>query len=155
MTRGGASRRADIVIGAIILLIVMAMYLHTFSEKYDTGPLFGDVSTVFVPRLILIALGLLSVGLMLRGAVRPENGVGRTLNWGRIVATFGVACAMSFGAYWVGYWIAMPLGVFLAGVAIGYPRYLVLAAAAALATITVWATLGYLARVPLPHGQLF
>lgn len=155
MATGRNRSTSDIVIGMVILLAATAMYLHTYSDRYDTGPLYGDVSTVFVPRAILIALGLLSAGLALRGALRPAGPAGPDLNWPRVVMTFAAAAAMSLGAYWLGYWIAMPLGVFLTGLAIGYPRKAVLAAVSIGATAIVWFTLGYLARVSLPQGQLF
>ncbi|WP_417522775.1 hypothetical protein [Marinovum sp.] len=138
-----------------VLLAAAAMYFHTFSDRYDSGPLYGDVSTVFVPRVILIALGTLAAGLALRGALRPAGPAGRDLNWSRIILTFAAASAMSLGAYLLGYWIAMPLGVFLTGLAIGYPRKAVLAAVSLAATALVWFALGYLARVSLPQGQLF
>jgi hypothetical protein len=153
--QGWRSAQADIVYGIAILAAGAAMLAHTFSEIYDTGPLFGDVSTVFVPRILLIAICILAASLVVKGALARDSESLDAMNWQRIAFTFAAASATTAGVWYFGYQIAMPVGIFLTGLAIGYPNRLILAAASVAATATVWLTLGYLARVSLPEGQFF
>lgn len=152
---GLSSGKADVLYGIVILTCACAMLAHTYSDIYDTGPLFGDVSTVFVPRVLLISIGVLSVGLIVKGALARDGETIEPMNWGRIASTFVAASATTAGVWYLGYLIAMPVGIFLTGVAIGYRNWIVLAVASIIGTATVWLALGYLARVSLPEGQIF
>jgi len=152
---GLSKTKADVIYGVVILATAAAMLAHTYSDIYDTGPLFGDVSTVFVPRILLITICLLSAGLIARGALNHDDQTLEAMNWARISATFAAACATTAGVWYFGYFLAMPLGIFLTGLAIGYRNWIVLAVASVFGTMTVWITLGYLARVSLPEGQVF
>lgn len=147
--------KADVIYGIVILATAAAMLAHTYSDIYDTGPLFGDVSTVFVPRILLISICVLSAGLIARGALSHDDDTLETMNWGRIAVTFAAASATTAGVWYFGYFLAMPVGIFVTGLAIGYRNWIVLALAGVIGTATVWITLGYLARVSLPEGQIF
>ena len=150
--RGG---RADAVYGLVIFVAAAAMFAHTYSDLYDTGPLFGDVSTVFVPRILLGTICALSFALIVKGALNTSGDRLASINWYRMALTFGAACLTTLGLWYLGFLIAMPIGVFLTGLAIGYPNKLILAAASIAGTGIVWLMLGYVARVSLPEFHLF
>lgn len=147
--------RADAVYGLVFFAAAMALLAHTFSDQYDTGPLFGDVSTVFVPRLLLGVIAALSFALIIKGVTDKSGDELATINWRRLFLTFAAACVTTAGLWYLGFLIAMPIGVFLTGLAIGYPNKLILAAASVVGTGIVWLMLGYIARVSLPEFHLF
>ncbi len=152
---GWSKAKADIVLGIALLAAASLMFAHTFANRYDSGPLFGDVSTVFVPRIVLVLIGCLAVIMAIRGAMTRDSEQLEELNWRRMAITFGAACATSLGIWVFGYVLAMPVGIFLVGLAIGYPNKLVLAATCVVATAVIWVALGYFARVPLPTGTIY
>ncbi len=147
--------RADSIYGLVFFVAAAALFAHTYSDLYDTGPLFGDVSTVFVPRILLGLIAALSVALMVKGLLDRSGERLAPINWRRLFLTFAAACLTTAGLWYLGFLIAMPFGVFLTGLAIGYPNRLILAAASIASTGVVWLMLGYVARVSLPEFHLF
>ena len=147
--------RADIAYGLVIALVAAAMFVHTYSDRYDNEFLFGDVSTVFFPRLLLAVIIALAVGLALKGVRGTAEGDFPPINIGRVALTYGVALVTAAGVWFVGYLIAMPVGVFLAGLALGYPNRIVLGLASISAPLIVWLVLARFAQVSFPTGTLF
>ena len=150
-----AQGRADFIFGAITAVASIAAFVHTFADRYTSEFLFGDVSTMFVPRLLLGLIVLLAVGLMLKGIRDREGGRLPEIAIGRTVAVFS-ACVLSIAGVWyIGFLIAMPVGVFLVGWTMGYSNKLVLAGTAVAAPLLTWVILGKLAQVAFPTGTFF
>jgi len=147
--------KGDVFIGAAFSLFALAMYAHTFSDRYVNSFLFGDVSTVFFPRVLLILIALLSGGLVVRGLFVAGSTDGPAVRIGRIAVTY-LACVATIAGVWlVGFLIAMPLGIVAIGLAMGQRRLVALIATAVIAPLLVWFVLGRLAQVSFPHGTLF
>lgn len=147
--------RADVLYGIVIAIFAIAMFGHTFSSRYDNEFLFGDVSTVFFPRLLLGLIVALSLGLALRGARGQGEDALPEINVIRVASTYGAAALAIAGVWFVGYLLAMPIGVFLIGLALGYPNKVILAATSVVAPVLVWIVLAKFAQVSFPAGTLF
>ena len=150
-----AQGRADVVYGAVLALGASAMFAHTFAERYNNDFLFGDVSTVFVPRILLALVVILSLCLVLKGARDKSQNTLTPVDVRRTVAVLSACIASIAGVWFIGYLIAMPVGVFLVGLAIGYPNRIVLAATALVAPLLTWVVLGQFAKVSFPLGTVF
>ena len=147
--------KTDILYGAITALVAAGMIVHTYDDRYVSEFLFGDVSTVFVPRLLLGAIVILALFLVLKG-LRDREGVSLpAVQIGRVMAVFAAIVATIAGVWFIGYLIAMPVGVFVIGWAIGYPNKLILAVTAVVAPMLTWFVLGQFAQVSFPPGALF
>ena len=147
--------RADVIYGAVAAMGGTAMFTHTFSDRYSNEFLFGDVSTTFVPRILLGLIVLLSLGLVIKGLRDRDGGSLPAVAIGRVALVFG-ACVLSIAGVWfIGYLIAMPIGVFLVGWAFGYPNKLVLLVTAIVAPLLTWLVLAEFAQVSFPNGQIF
>lgn len=153
--RGPSAAKADVIYGLVLGVMASVMMVHTFSSRYEVAHLFGDVSTMFTPRLLLGVMIALSAALIFKGLRNRGGDVLESVNVPRVVLTFLAATATTAGVWFIGFFIAMPIGIFLTGLALGYPGKLVLAATSLAGTIIVWLTLGVFANVALPTGVLF
>lgn len=154
MPKGGQAR-ADMLYGLVMAAAALAMFVHTFSDRYDNEFLFGDVSTVFFPRLLLGTIVTLALALALKGAKSNSEEEFLIVNLGRVAMTYGAAVLAALGVWYIGYLYAMPFGVFLVGLALGYPNKLVLAGVSIVAPLTIWVVLAQFAQVSFPTGTLF
>ena len=153
--RGLSAAKADVIYGLVLGVMASVMMVHTFSSRYEVAHLFGDVSTMFAPRLLLGVMIALSAALIFKGLRNRGGDVLESVNVPRVVLTFLAATAATAGVWFIGFFIAMPIGIFLTGLALGYPGKLVLAGTSLAGTIIVWLTLGVFANVALPTGVLF
>ncbi len=153
--RGISAAKADVIYGLVLGVMASVMMVHTFSSRYEVAHLFGDVSTMFTPRLLLGVMIALSAALIFKGLRNRGGDVLESVNVPRVVLTFLAATATTAGVWFIGFFIAMPIGIFLTGLALGYPGKLVLAGTSLAGTIIVWLTLGVFANVALPTGVLF
>ncbi len=119
--------KADVIYGIVLGVSASAVMVHTFSSQYEVAHLFGDVSTMFAPRLLLGVMIALSLALIFKGLRNRSGGVLESVNIPRVVLTFLAATATTAGVWFIGFLLAMPIGIFLTGVALGYPGKLVLA----------------------------
>ena len=147
--------KMDVIYGLVMACGAIAMFAHTFSSRYNNEFLFGDVSTVFLPRLLLGCIVLLALSLSLKGMRSNSEESLPDVNVARVALTFGAAAIAVTGVWFVGYLYAMPVGVFLIGVALGYPNKMILAAVAVIAPFAVWLVLAKFAQVSFPSGTLF
>lgn len=153
--KGLRAGKADVLCGIVICTVAASMFVHTYSDRYDIDMLFGDVSTVFFPRILLGMIGALSLALAIKGARDKSDERLVSLNWRRVFLTFLAALLTALGVWYLGYEIAMPVGVFLTGLALGYPNKIVLALTSLFASAIVWLALGHFAQVSLPASHLF
>ena len=153
--RSLSAAKADVIYGLVLGVLASVMMVHTFSSRYEVAHLFGDVSTMFAPRLLLGVMIALSVALVFKGLRNRGGDVLASVNIPRVALTFLAATATTAGVWFIGFFIAMPIGIFLTGLALGYPGKLVLAGTSVAGTIIVWLTLGVFANVALPAGVLF
>ena len=151
-TGGAAVRGLDTIFGAVSLVIALALMAHTFSDQYDVNQLFGDVSTVFVPRALLVLWIICSAIIIARDNTGMEgfNDI-RWGPWGRVA---GVLTATTAAVWAFGFLYVMPLGIFALGWAFGYRRWGWLALVSVAGPLTVWLILGVVAGVPLPEARL-
>lgn len=154
MPKGGQGR-ADLIYGLVAAVAALAMFAHTFSARYSNEFLFGDVSTVFFPRLLLGTIALLSLGLAFKGLRSTSTEGLPNIHFRRFALTFGATLVGIALVWYLGYLIGMPVGVFLVGLALGYPRKLILAATSVAAPLIVWLVLARFAQVSFPTGTLF
>lgn len=143
--------RADTLYGLVMAAISAALIVHTFSDAYEFNPLIESVSTVFFPRIILGGILLCSLGLIVKGLRNrdPDDQLD-TIDKIRVFLVLAACAATAAGLWFIGYFYAMPVGVFLTGVALGYPNKTVLAVTAIVATALTWVALGYFANVIFP-----
>ena len=153
--RSLSAAKADVICGLVLGAMASAMMVHTFSSRYEVAHLFGDVSTMFAPRLLLGVMIALSAALIFKGLRNRSGEVLESVNVPRVVLTFLAATATTAGLWFIGFFVAMPIGIFLTGLALGYPGRFALAGTSIAGTIIVWFTLGVFARVALPTGVLF
>ena len=142
---------ADILYGLFLGAIAIALFAHTFSDIYEFNPLIENVSTVFFPRIILGAIVICASALISQGVRNtdpddhlPQIDVKRTL------LVFAAVAATTAGIWFIGYFYAMPVGVFLTGWALRYPNKWILAATSVSATVIVWVALAHFAAVTFP-----
>ena len=144
------TKSADIIYGIVTAAIAGALFVHTFSDVYGFNPAIESVSTVFFPRILLGGLVLCSFGLIFKGMRESCEEHTPAVNAFRVLAGLVVAASTAAGMWFVGYFIAMPIGVFLMGAVLGYPKKFILAGVAIVATGVVWFALGHFAAVTFP-----
>lgn len=140
------------------MLTSALLFLHTFSDRYEFNPLLGDVSTVFFPRIVLVALFVLAAVLTVRGTVRsPDDGeeASGTLDVARLSAVFGAICLSAVILWLAGLVLGGPLVVALTAWTLGYRNPYVLAAVAVILSLLLWAVLGEVAGVSVPRGAIW
>lgn len=139
------------------MVVSALLLLHTFNERYELNPLLGDVSTVFFPRIVLVALLVLSAVLTIRGTVRsPTDGEGAGVkpDVARLATVFGAICLSAVVLWLAGLVIGGPVVVALTAWTLGYRNPYVLAAVAVSLSLVLWALLGEAASVSVPRGAI-
>ena len=154
MAKSIRSGMADIVSGSAILVGAAVMLLHTFSDRYDLGMLFGDVSTVFFPRVVLGALMLLSAVLVVRGVRAGEGEALGAIDAPRLALVAVVAALTALGVFWLSFMLVMPIGIFGVGWTLGFRRPVPLAVASIAGPAVVLVALERAANVAVPTGLL-
>ena len=76
----GKRLHPDFYYGLVLLVVGVGLLWHTAHDRYDFDLLFGDVSTVFFPRIILI----LWIGLATVLIVNGMRGLGSQEDLGRV-----------------------------------------------------------------------
>ncbi|MDE0304539.1 MAG: hypothetical protein OXI87_06605 [Albidovulum sp.] len=131
------------------------MLAHTYSPRYDIEFPFGDVSTVFFPRILLEIIIVLSRALAFKGA-RGKSGDGIIrVNASRVILALGVAALGIAGVWYLGFLVALPIAIFLPGDALGYPNKRVLVLTSFVAPLIVWGVLAKFALGAFPTGTIF
>ena len=149
----------DFFYGLVLLAIGGGLFLHTFSDRYDFDLLFGDVSTIFFPRIVLILWMGLSAILIVNGA----RGRGDTADRKRLAAialprltiVLGVTIATAVFLWAAGLLIGGPVLMISIGIALGYRRWIALVPFSIALPVAVWIALSKVAKIALPAGVLW
>lgn len=149
----------DFFYGLVLLIIGGGLFLHTNSDRYDFELLFGDVSTVFFPRIILIMwMGLSGILIVngLRGLGSAEDR-DRLFSVGipRLISTLGVIVVSAVVVWLIGLLIGGAILMIAVGIALGYRRFAILVPVSILLPVALWFALGHVARISLPSGLLW
>lgn len=155
----GKQLHPDFYYGVALLIIGGGLLLHTFNQRYDFDLLFGDVSTVFFPRIVLILWMLLSCILIangLRGRGNPEDHARlKAVDIGRFLLVL-IVIIISVVVLWLtGLLIGGPLMMIAVGLALGYRRLALLVPVSVAMPLIIWFALGKVARISLPMGILW
>ncbi|MEO1018073.1 MAG: tripartite tricarboxylate transporter TctB family protein [Pseudomonadota bacterium] len=145
-------RGTDTIYGIVSFSIALILFIHTYSERYEINHLFGDVSTVLVPRILLGSWMFLSAILVIRDSL--SLAVFADVQWRNFVLIGAIASLIVGGLWLFGFLVTMPFGLFALGWAFGYRRWVVLLIVSIAAPLAVWLVLSYLAAVPLPDARI-
>ena len=144
------SATADILYGVAVLLIALALYAHTFNDVYQFNPLIESVSTVFFSRILMAAIALCSLALIAKGVRSKAGEYLPEINTVRVILVFITAAVTSAGIWFIGFFYAMPIGVFVTGWFLGYRRMPTLPVVSLIAPLLVWVALAHFAGVSFP-----
>ncbi len=147
-------KNADMLYGAVLAGMACAMFAHTFSPIYQNEFLFGDVSTVFFPRVLLGIIFVLSMMLVVKGKLSTSDAILTQINVKRVLLTGGATLITVVGVWYLGYLVMMPVGVFLIGLALGYPNLVILGITSLISPLVVWVILAKFAQVSFAPGTL-
>ena len=143
-------------IGALALFLVAAL-LFASSFAMDVGePMFGDVSTVFVPRIFLIAWMVLAALIaIVAGRDGEADGVFAGVAWRRLWIIIAIVAVAAVAMMEIGFVFAC-LPAFIVFVAVfGYRRYGITIVVGALFVFALWALFLEVFRLPLPISPWF
>ena len=149
----------DFYYGLVLLIVGAGLLLHTGSDRYDFDLLFGDVSTVFFPRIILILWIALSAILIVNGLRRRGSQQDRQ----RVMAvglpgSFSVLAmiiASALAVWLTGLLLGGAVSMIAVGVALGYRRWVILIPVSVALPVVVYFALGHVAKISLPSGILW
>ena len=155
----GTQLHPDFYYGLTFLIIGAVLLWHTRSDRYDFDLLFGDVSTVFFPRIILILwIGLSSIliarGLLGRGSEEDRSRVA-SVGLSRLLLVLAAVFASAILLWLAGILVGGAISMIAVGLALGYRRWLVLVLASAALPLIIHYALGHVARISLPQGVLW
>ncbi len=149
----------DFYYGLILFFIGLGFLIHTFNGKYQFDLLFGDVSTVFFPRVVLIIWIGLSIILILRGyfSNRLADDSHRTFYKGapRLLLVLTVLVLTTFILWIVGLFLGGPILLIALGLAFGYRRLIILIPMGLILPFVIWYILGEVSKINLPTGLLW
>ena len=149
----------DFYYGLVLLIIGGGLFLHTGSDRYDFDLLFGDVSTVFFPRIILVLWILLSAilianGLRRRGSEQDHQRVMAVKLTG-LFSVLAVIIASALAVWLAGLLLGGAVSMIALGAALGYRRWSVLVPVSVVFPVIVHFALGHVAKISLPSGVLW
>ena len=141
------------------LIIGAALLWHTRSDRYDFDLLFGDVSTVFFPRIILILwIGLSAIliarGLRGRGSAEDRSRVA-SAGLSRLLLVLAAIVASAILLWLAGLLVGGAISMIAVGLALGYRRWLALILTSVALPLIIHFALGQVARISLPTGVLW
>ncbi|MEM7023707.1 MAG: tripartite tricarboxylate transporter TctB family protein [Pseudomonadota bacterium] len=139
----------------VLVIFAALMFASTFSSEYDVPSFGGDVSTVFVPRIYLVILLLLSVLALCTKDTTPPSEVETRASDRRLITVVAIAAATGFAMLYVGFVIATIPGFFLFCFAFGYRKLAWLVLFSILAPLVVWFLFNDLLELPLPRSPWF
>ena len=146
----------DRIYGAALFLVAALLFATTYSAEYhQQGGLFGDVNTVFVPRIFLIAWMLLAAIQCVGGFIRKDAEAYPAVQWTKLGTVSAIAVLVAFAMLGAGFLLATIPGFFLFTWAFGYRRPVILAAVSVIFPIAIWLLFINVFKLPLPHSPWF
>jgi len=148
----------DFYYGLVLMIVGGGLLIHTLHNRYDLDLLFGDVSTVFFPRVILILWVGLSVVLMIKGYLGSGSSEDRSRVFSAKIPKLMLVMAMIVvmaGVLWMlGTLLGGPILMIAVGLALGYRRLKILVPISLILPVLIWYALGVIAKISLPAGFL-
>ncbi len=149
----------DFYYGLVLLIIGGGLLVHTGSDRYDFDLLFGDVSTVFFPRIILILWIALSAilivnGLRRRGSRQDHQRV-MAVGLPGLFTVLAMIIASALAVWLTGLLLGGAVSMIAVGVALGYRRWVILIPVSVALPVVVYFALGHVAKISLPSGILW
>ncbi|ASJ71311.1 tripartite tricarboxylate transporter TctB family protein [Granulosicoccus antarcticus] len=158
------SRRNNICSAITFLLISGLLLLHTFSDRYTAFSDPDEISTVFVPRILLILLFTLATLLLVRALRMPAGTRAdgaqavdkqeRKRAIIRVMTVFFILLVMASIQDTLGFYATMALGILTTGWTMGCRNKLALLIVGLLAPLATWYIIVQLAELSLPAGIL-
>ena len=143
------------VYGAALFALAALLFASSFSSDYAVEALFGDVSTVFVPRLFLIAWMALAALVFQRGFAGPEIEGLPEVAWRRLGLVASVGVLTGLGMLTIGFLLSTIPGLFAFVWFYGYRKPVPLALVSLLLPLTVWLIFVEVFQLPLPQSPWF
>ena len=141
--------------GAALFTLAALLFASTFAGDYAVEAMFGDVSTVFVPRLFLAAWMVFAAFLFASGFTRPEIKGLPEVAWRRLAAVAGVAVITGVGMLQAGFLLSTVPGFFAFTWFYGYRKPLPLAIVSVLLPLAIWLLFVEVFQLPLPQSPWF
>lgn len=141
-------------VGGLILLATAYLFFHTFDEAYQTSILTAGRGPVFFPRIILGAMGLLSLIVIAEGLSEENEPLGLNallVTLSAIIVTGGYI----FSINWAGFVLPTMLFTFLLPFILGYRNWLISLAIAVIYTVAVWYIFEKVFLIILPSSPWF
>lgn len=144
--------RLDIWLGAVSMLVGIALLVPSYQEGARVFLLPGDISPYFVPKVLLYCWIILSLVIFVRGitSLRHTGDRPPQQKWGLIQATFAVAIGATALMKPLGYLVVAPVAVFLCVYMLGYRNHLLNAAVSVTVSISLYLLLVRVAGLSLP-----
>ena len=141
--------------GAALFTLAALLFASTFASDYAVEAMFGDVSTVFVPRLFLAAWMVFAAFVFVSGFTKPEIKGLPEVAWPRLAAVAGVAVVTGVGMLQVGFLLSTIPGFFAFTWLYGYRRPVPLVVVSILLPLAIWLLFVEVFQLPLPQSSWF
>lgn len=143
-------------IGAIALFLIAAA-LFASSFMMDAGePMYGDVSTVFVPRMFLIVWMVVAALIAVRAdGSGEEDAPFANVAWGRLWTIIAIVAITSVAMIEIGFVFACIPAFIIFVTVLGYRRYGVTVVIGAVFVLVLWLLFLEVFRLPLPISPWF
>lgn len=146
------SKAGDLILAGILLTLSAVFYLETLSEAYHDTGLATLNNAVFYPRILLLALALLSVGMMVQAWLRWDQGHNVSLVQYLVpvggVLVFTILFAMIFMV--VPFVLSGTLYCAGIGLLLGYRRHLILLLISVAVPGGIWLIFEMILGIQLP-----
>ncbi len=146
---------ANRIYGGVLFLVAALIFATTFSEQYASEPLGGDVSTVFMPRIFLLAWMFFAVLIFFM----DEKGDGKRtfprVDWRRLGAISLVSLIIAIAMLNAGFLIATIPGLWVFTWIFGYRKPVPLTVLSIVLPIAVWFLFSDVFLLPLPSSPWF
>ncbi|MGI9351028.1 MAG: tripartite tricarboxylate transporter TctB family protein [Rhizobiaceae bacterium] len=152
------SRKIDLVVSTILLILPVFLLVQTFSEEFDVPTFGGDVGPTFAPRVYFVVWILLA-GIAVFSAWRsqetaPSETEG-SVRIGQLLTVMVIGSGTAFAMINVGFLFATIPGFFLFCLAFGYRNYITLLILSVLGPIIIWAMFTFVFELLLPKSPWF
>lgn len=143
------------VYGAALFFLAALLFASSFSSDYAVEALFGDVSTVFVPRLFLIAWMAFAALVFARGFTGPDIEGLPEVAWRRLGLVASVGVLTGLGMLTIGFLLSTVPGFFAFVWLYGYRRPVPLLLISLFLPLAIWLIFVQVFQLPLPQSPWF
>jgi hypothetical protein len=137
-----------------LLLLAMALLLHTYSDEYEGMGIGAQFGPMFYPRILLWMWAGLS-GLLVVTSVLGKVGPPAAQRWGRLALMFGLVSGSTFLLTQIGFLFSMLLFALSSSWFMGYRKPLGLALAGVVFPISTWYLFHEILLIRLPVSPWF